>query len=216
MKIIFVTILLFLFDVSQSQPVVVYKRQTNFYNDFVNVVQFLAKNLDCSSIVFKTDNGKIEQRDCWLSYIPERPGPTTFKIYERRKSRLVLIDSIQINVFENTNPQVYLGNKTQGSISKKMMIAMGGIIAKMEVIEGHSEPIAVQGYTVIIHKANGSIISEQNTGNRYSEKLVQLFQDLQAGEKVSFINIKVKLFDGREINARPIEFAIEEDEESKK
>ncbi len=90
-----------------------------------------------------------------------------------------------------------------------MMIAMGGIIAKMETTEGHSESIAVKGYTVIVHKNNGAILSEQNAGNRYSEKLSQLFQELQTGEKVSFINIKVKIFDGREINARPIEFSIE-------
>lgn len=209
MKIIVVTLLVFFSHESLSQQVVVYKKQTSFYCQFGNVVRFFAKDMDCSSVVFRTDNGKIEQKDCWLSYTPERPGPTTLSVYRKSKSTLVLIDSIQINVFENTNPQVFLGYMAQGSVTKEMMIKMGGIIAKMETTEGHSEPIIVKGYTVIVHKNNGAILSEQNAGNRYSEKLSQLFQELQTGEKVSFINIKVKIFDGREINARPIEFSIE-------
>lgn len=206
---IVVTLLVFFSHESLCQQVVVYKRQTSFYCQFGNVVRFFAKDMDCSSVVFKTDNGKIEQKDCWLSYTPERPGPTTLSVYKKSKFKLLLIDSIRIVVYENTNPQVFLGNKNQGSVSKEMMIAMGGIIAKMETTEGHSESIAVKGYTVIVHKNNGTILSEQNAGNRYSEKLSQLFQELQTGEKVSFINIEVKIFDGRVINARPIEFSIE-------
>lgn len=209
MKALIVTILVFFFQESVSQQVVVYKSQTIFYCQFENVVRFFAKDLDCSSVVFKTDNGIIKQRDCRLSYVPERPGPTTLSVYKKTKSTLLLIDSINIIVFENTIPQVFLGNKSQGSVTKEQMIAMGGIIARMEVVEGHSEPIAVKGYTVIIRKNNGTILSEQNAGNRYSQKLIQLFQELQTGEKVSFINIEVKIFDGRVINARPIEFSIE-------
>lgn len=216
MKILFVTVLTFCLQNSFSQQVVVYKEQTNFYCNYANVVRFFVKDLDCSQVVFKTDNGKIDQRDCRLSYLPERQGPTTLRVYRKSESTLKIIDSIQFNVFANIDPRVYLGNMRAGLISKKRMIALGGLNARIETYEGHEEPIKLNGYTVVIHKQNGTILSERNTGNRYNEKVIQLLGDLQTGEKVSFINIEVKLFDGREINARPIEFGIEEDEESKK
>ena len=216
MKIVVVAFLLFLFQQTLSQPVIVYKKQTNFYCNFENVVRFFAKDLDCSQVVIKTDNGKIDQRDCRLFYLPERPGPTTLKFYRKSESTLKIIDSIQINVFANIDPRVYLGNKGGGVISKKMVLAFGGLIARIETNEGHEESIKLNGYTVVIHKKNGTIISERNTGNRYNEKLIRLLEELQTGEKLSFINIEVQLLDLREINARPIEFSIEEDVESKK
>jgi hypothetical protein len=172
-----------------------------------NYYRFIAKNIPCSRIVFKSDNGKFSQAGCKLFYYPDTAGNTTFKVYQKYTNRLRLVDSIHI-LIDYEEPTVTLGTKTGGIISKTEVLAIGGLIVRKYITEDHTEPITLIGYTMItLH--NDTTRSVHNTGNKYSDEAKSLLANLQPNDRLIFANIAATDRSKRTLLAKPIEFKIE-------
>ena len=175
---------------------------------FDNYYRFSVNEIPCSKIVFKSDNGKFDQDGCKLFYYPDTAGLTTFKVYRKYVDRLKLVDSIEIRVDENKEPQAYLGAKTGGIISKAKVLALGGLNARMYVNDYHANPVSLVGFTIIILHGD-SVQSIRNTGGIYSEQTKSLLANLQSNDKLIFAGIEATDRLKRAILAKPIEFQIE-------
>ena len=75
--------------------------------------------------------------------------------------------------------------------------------------EDHSEPISVESYSIVIHKADSSILYIWNSRNIFKANSIELLRALQPGEKMTFANIKVVFGESHEIIVKPNEFTIE-------
>lgn len=174
-----------------------------------NSVEFIANNTNCSSFLFQTDNGRITQTECRLFYIPERSGYTSIKVFRKHNSNLRLVDSIEIMVYQNLIAEAWLGSKSGGVIQKSELLAIGGIICTIRTREDHSERISIQGYTVIVHKADGRVEYSVNGDGKFNEVTKDIIEQLENGEKVTFTNFRVR---GNSENEKyivnPIEFVV--------
>lgn len=122
---------------------------------------------------------------------------------------MILLDSIEIMVYDNHTAEAWLGVKNGGVIAKKHLLDIGGVRVLLQTREDHSGPIVVNSYTVIAHKSDGAVLYVINIGNKFNEKAIQLLQDLVSGEKLTFTNIQVSYDKTRPLYVKPIEFAIE-------
>ncbi|HEY8971330.1 MAG TPA: hypothetical protein VIM64_19640 [Puia sp.] len=175
---------------------------------FENYYRFVVKDIPCSRIVFKSDNGKFDQNGCELFYYPDTVGMTTFKAYEKDADRLRLVDSVEVRVDEYKEPEARLGTKSGGIISKAEVLAMEGPNLRMYFNDFHSEQVVLISYTVIVLHGD-SVRSAHNTGDRYSEETRSLLEGLQSKDKLIFVNIEATDGRKRSLLAKPMEFKIE-------
>ncbi|OQP60379.1 hypothetical protein A3860_33915 [Niastella vici] len=193
-----------------SQKVIFYERKEAFYTNMENYVRYLVKDSKASSLVFKTDNGKIEPAQfAFLIFKPMRPGNTIIRIYQQQKNKLIPYDSINVMVYENNKAEALVGVKYGGAINKRELIAIGGLIGMYRTREDHTDPIPIKTYTIIFHKSDGTIQYQVNTGNRFNEPSIRLMNELQSGEKVTFTNIQAVIEGYPPLKVNPIEFTIQ-------
>src|SRR5579863_8300968 len=76
------------------------------YWPYENYYQFQVKNVPCSRIVVKADQGEISQSGCELTYHADSVGYTIFRFYQKSGIGLHLIDTVQFVV--RLNERVYL------------------------------------------------------------------------------------------------------------
>jgi hypothetical protein len=194
---------------SYSQRVVLYNRRRIAYTQMENYVSFYSKEASCSSLVIKTDNGLLTQRQCMFVFIPAREGRTVFKVYKDDGGHLKLWDSVEVMVYKNRIGEARVASKTAGSMSKDQLIAYGGVTVYVHTRDDHSEPISVESYSIVIHKVDNSILYGRNYRNIFETSSIDLLQKLQPGDRITFANIRVIIAESSEIIVKPIEFTIE-------
>jgi len=175
---------------------------------FDNHYRFIVKGIPCSQISFRSDKGKFDQNGCELYYYPDTSGMTTFKVYRKYENRFGLVDSIEIRIDENKEPDVRLGMKTGGTISKDEVLALGGLNARRYVNDSHAEPVVLIHYTVIVLHGD-SVMSVNNVGSRYSDQAKSLLARLQSNDILIFADMEASDRRKNSLKAKPIEFRIE-------
>jgi hypothetical protein len=209
MRLLKTILLLVLFGSACGQKVVLYSAKRFAKWPFENLFNFYIPDIPCSSVVFRCANGKIEQSACKVFYWPDSNTNTVFKVYNKKRGRMLLIDSIDIPVYEERTVEAWLGVRSGGVIAKKEAIALGGIIGREYVNDGHAEPVAIDSYMVITIGKNNSIESAQNFGNRYGTDALSLIDKMEPGDRLLFANIKAKDFSRRIISVKPLEFTLQ-------
>jgi hypothetical protein len=85
---------------------------------YENLYKFEVKDVPCSRIVVKADQGEISQYGCELTYQPDSLGYTVFRFYRKTSYGLHLIDTVLIGVRVNELVYPTLGDQTGGQISR--------------------------------------------------------------------------------------------------
>lgn len=191
-----------------SQKVILYEPQHAFYTKMENYVWYYAAGYKPSSLVFKTNNGKVSQFRNMLIFLPDTVGKAIFTIYKKQKGKQIPYDSLEVIVYENKSAEALLGTKTGGDIEKSLVVALGALIAKVSTRTTHSEPIRIKSYTIIFHKSDGTIQYYTNTGNRFNDKAFELIRELQSGERITFTNIQAECSWLPSLTVKAIEFTI--------
>ena len=208
MKLIKFSFLLILATNIQGQKTVLYMNKQVALWPFENRYMFYIPNSTCSSIIFKTDNGKINQDGCSLFYYPDTLKKTTFKVYKKTKNTLILFDSVQINVTINNKAQASIGMKSGGSISKKEVLAIGGLLVTKFISDSHEEPIRLISYKVITIRGD-AVESATNYGNHFSEKAIEIIKALGRNDKLLFVDINSEEQSNRPVCVAPLEFTLQ-------
>ncbi len=191
-----------------SQKVVLYEPKTSAkWPIRDNSYSFFIPNTSCDSIIFKCDNGEIVQNKCRIYYTPDSPVNTIFKVYRKEKGKLILVDTIPINVYETRETHARLGNHTEGTISKDEIIIIGGIIALTYISEGHAEGSRIMSYRIITIRGD-TIETAVNDGNRYNDKSIILLNKLKPADKLLITEITVRDFRNRVYQVKPIELIV--------
>jgi hypothetical protein len=192
-----------------GQNVVLYDVGVTCHTNMENYIRFYAKGVNENKLVFTTDSGKVTRYRNRLVFKTNRTGIAHFKVYKRRRGKLMLYDSVEVMVYENKYAEVRIGTKLGGDMEKRMLIANSALIAGVWTRESHTDPIGIESYTVIFHKSDGTVLVQKNTGNRFNEGTIQIMKELQSGERISFTNIQLnKSSYWPELEAKPIEFTI--------
>jgi hypothetical protein len=166
------------------------------------------KNLPCSKIVIKADQGQITQDGCELAYHPDSAGYAVFRAYRKSRHGLSLVDTVVIGV--RVNDQIYpeLGTHTGGPINKSEALAIGGILLEEFVNDSHAEFIHLISYKIIfIH--GDSISSIRNIGNRFSGQALGMLRTMQTNDKLIIVDIEASDIRRSSVSVRPVEFTIQ-------
>jgi hypothetical protein len=175
-----------------------------------NSYNFYIPNTSCDSIVFKCDNGKIVQNiqnKCRIYYTPDSLVNTIFKVYRKEKSKLILVDTIPIDVYETKETHARLGHHIEGTISKDEIINVGGIIAFTYISEGHAEGSKIMSYRIITIRGD-TIETAVNDGNRYNDKSITLLNKLKPADKLLVTEITIRDFRNRVYQVKSIELSV--------
>ena len=191
-----------------AQKVTFYEGRSTFFNHVLSYTNFYIPCESCDSFIFKTDNGEINQNNCRPIYRPNTLGKTTIKVYKKENNSLSLFDSIEVDVNELHEAEVYIGVKKGGQIDKRELIEPGALIAQVYTTEFHSENVSIKSFTIIGTKTDGIISSKNNIGNKFTEETKKIIANLHSGDKIAFINIEVTDFLDRKLVVKPIEFVI--------
>jgi hypothetical protein len=207
-KLIFLLSMLFQVRDAFGQRFLVTQANDNaIYVGIQNPIHLLAEGVPCKSIIVKSDNGTIESSgtDCWFTIQPQTLGIAKIEIFKRSGRKLVLIGSHSISVRAIPDPKPYVGNLKGGNAKKSVFIAMGGVIAKGEVV--HNDGL-VRSFSVAIYRDNRYFISMHNTGNRFEDSTVEILKLLRTGDRVVISSILAETSLGRSITLQPIEYCI--------
>jgi gliding motility-associated GldM-like protein len=210
MKLILILLFAVLWVPVWSQKVILYETRTTCKTLMENYIQFYTKGIDENSIVFKTDDGSVSQIRNTLIFKTNKPGIAKFKVYRKKKGKLLLYDSVEILVYENKYAEALIGVKKGGLIDKKQLIAIGAVVAGVWTRESHCDPVHITGYTVIFHKKDGTVQYQKNTGNRFNDSTIAYMNNLQPGELVTFSNIQVENEGWPGLQVMPVEFTIQQ------
>jgi hypothetical protein len=101
---------------------------------YENYYQFQVKNVPCSRIVVKADQGVISQFGCELTYHADSVGYAIFRFYQKSRIALRLIDTVLFVVRLNERVYLTLGATTAGQISKVEVLKIGGVLLREFVI----------------------------------------------------------------------------------
>lgn len=172
-----------------------------------NSYNFFVPNVPCDSIVFKTNNGRIEQNKCMVYYTPDTIKNTTFKVYKKTSIKLELIDSINITIKENKETYAMVGSNNGGLINKLTLIANGGIHVLSYYFEGHAIPSSVLSYRLTTFNDSNAFTTIV-FGSKYSEKAIEMLRATKENNSVLFSDIKIRTANNDTLNINPIQFII--------
>jgi hypothetical protein len=192
-----------------AQKVALFELGDGCHTLMENYLRVFAKDVDEKSLVFTSDSAKVSQQRNLLIFSTKQTGMVRFKVYTKRKGKLVIYDSVNVMVYENRYAEVRIGIKTGGKIEQKMLVAYGALYAGIWTRSNHTEPVRVENYTIVFHKSDGSVIVQKNTGNRFNEATIQIMKELQPGERITFTNIQLSgPSSWPQLEAKPVEFTI--------
>jgi hypothetical protein len=207
---IYTTIILFLaLKQVDGQKVILYNYKEFANRTLVNSYNFYVPGVPCDSVIFRSNAGKIEQYKCRLTFSPDTNSNAIFRVYKKINNKIMFVDSINIPVYQSYKTEIALGSRIGGgSISKNEVIANRGLIARLYMSDDHAESTHLLSYYAIVISKDGKVQSAQNTGNRFTPEVDSIFNLLRPEDKLIFADIELKDFDGKEIEAKPIQFTI--------
>ena len=174
---------------------------------YENLYKFEVKDVPCSRIVVKADQGEISQYGCELTYQPDSLGYTVFRFYRKTSYGLHLIDTVLIGVRVNELVYPTLGDQTGGQISRANVLAIGGVLLEEFVNDSHAITIHLISYKIIVIHGD-STWSIRNVGIKFCPEALALLQALQPHDKLIITDIEASDSKRTSIPVRPAEFTI--------
>jgi hypothetical protein len=178
----------------QLECVVANARENIIHVGIDNPMEVAVEKTSKSSICLTTDNGTITKTENGYMYImhPVRVGETKINVCKISKRDTIVVCTKFFRAKKLPSPVAYIGNLSEGVVSKKQLTAMGGIISRIEGFDINM-PLEVKEYLFVVIRDNTAIGVSKNFGPRYNDKTKALLQNLQAGDNVIVTGITVKM-----------------------
>jgi hypothetical protein len=164
----------------------------------------------CSNTIIKSRNGKISQvAGCQYLYQSNKPGTDTIDFFIKNGRHLKRIGQQVFDVLERPAPEANLSGLNGGTISKGFLLAQQGISARFFVSGvNHWEFCEIKSFTYIIIRSDSVLLSIQNPGFHFSEKVKAAMKNLEHGDIILISNLEGCLFQENK-KIKPLEFTID-------
>lgn len=166
----------------------------------VNVVYELVENplivavegCPCKEIRLTTDFGTINEDDtpCHYKYSSPRPGKATFTISRKEGTGYRKVGSMIYRVKRLPLPEATVGGIANGNMPADRFKVLLGLIA--EISGGWDLRAEVLSFQVEVIRNGQLLLSVQNAGPKFNDKLKAFMSGAQAGDLVSFRSIRCR------------------------
>lgn len=206
----FITILLFsTITYSQNFSISIERSQTA-YLGLDNRISCTVEGVPSDSILLSTDNGIITKVGFQnYNYRPSKIVDSKIIIKRKTKGNSVLVGEYSFMVKELPNPIAQVGGLGGGQISKKFLIAQGGVGAYPPNNLGFELRYQVQHFFITAIRNKQILFSKYVEGNQFAPDVHKLFDLLQKDDIITFSLIVAKKADRREVRVNALEFIIE-------
>lgn len=198
-----------LLTVAQSKKAAIFvARQNILYLGVDNPIVVALENTRTKKVQLTIDNGTIVKQETGkYSVIPFSVGPTIIRIFEIKRGKTILRDSIEFRAKPLPAPTPFIGLYRGDSIQKKQLLTMGGTIAKLLNSDFDVSFQVVHYQFIVIRDAVFQKLIP-NDGPRYNDAVKQAIEELKKGDHVLFTSILCKWPDGGVRLVQPMEFII--------
>ena len=169
---------------SFSQAVAVAAVRFNIlYVGVDNPLSIAVENVPTKSLIVKASKGTVTRvSGNHYIYHGSEPGEVDILVYKKEKGSLRELGKIPFRVTTFPDPTAFVGNLKGGKISKKTLIAMGGVIAKLENSDFEASA-RVDSFTVcILYKNSCEYKTFKNIRNKFNQQVLDAFKDLNHGD----------------------------------
>jgi GldM C-terminal domain len=208
-KIILIYCLLILAGAGLAQHISIASERLNeLYIGVDNPLSIVAENYPCSSIIVKTDNGKISGNSCQYIYRGGTGGRADIILYIKQKGRLKEIGRLPFRVKYVPDPIPKVGPSAGGNMRKEVLCAQHYIRSGIEAMDFEAG-YPIDSFKVCITRGDTCLYNEiQNTGDEFNAAVSSALCNTKEGDTVIFKNIWATASDGRKRLLNPILFYI--------
>jgi hypothetical protein len=181
--------------------------ENTVYIGLHNSIDFLVQEYPCDNFTLEADSTTIEPTHDPCSYLLKPIVPGKIKIHIRDKKTNKIVSEFTFRVRLLPPPVMRLAGKKNGEISKTVMKPQRGLIAILEgfPIDARFE---VLSFMVIVVRNKQVVFYHENTGAIFEPEVKNIFQSLQAEDKLVFVSAKYKAPDDRIGDLNCAEFSI--------
>jgi GldM C-terminal domain len=208
-RILFTCFLLTAIITGFSQHISIASERLNeLYIGVDNPLSIIAENYPCSSIIVKTDNGKISGKSCHYTYRGGTGGRAGIILYIKQKGRLKEIGRLPFRVKYIPDPIPRVGPSAGGNMRKDILCAQQYIRGGIETMDLDAV-YPIDSFKVCITRGDTCLYNEiQNAGGAFNDAVSNALCNTKEGDTVIFKNIWARAPDGRKRLLNPILFYI--------
>ncbi|HEY4147560.1 MAG TPA: hypothetical protein VGM41_01460, partial [Chitinophagaceae bacterium] len=180
--------------------------QNILYEGIPNSLEVKVIGSPCQSISLSTSNGRIEGVPCHYTCVPTKAGIAKITVWQKSHGKKKKFGESSFRVRPIPDPNMSIGWCPGGAITKKYIIAQGGLIAYPDGESGIDANFSVDSFHVIILRSDSVVFNHQSRGHRYDTESLLAFKDLQAGDMLLFTHIICRGPEGGRRRPNSLEF----------
>ena len=164
------------------------------YEELQNPISVSAPGFTSDEITINVEGGKYTKGANNGEYFVEvNKGAKLVKVHVSAKEdngKLVDMGYQEFRVKKVPDPVVKIGDITGGKVDKEVLLSIGRVMAVMKDFDFKDFNYTIDSYTVSTYR--GTFIDKQNKGPKFSDEVIALISNAQAGQRIQFQDICVK------------------------
>lgn len=164
------------------------------YEELQNPISVSAPGFTSDDITINVEGGKYTKSATNGDYFVEvNKGAKLVKVHVSAKDdngKMVDMGYQEFRVKMVPDPVVKIGDITGGKVDKEVLLSIGRVMAVMKDFDFKDFNYTVDSYTVSTYR--GTFIDKQNKGPKFSDEVIALISNAQAGQRIQFQDICVK------------------------
>ena len=164
------------------------------YEELQNPISVSAPGFTSDEISINVEGGKYTKGATNGEYFVEvNKGAKLVKVHVSAKEdngKLVDMGYQEFRVKKVPDPVVKIGDITGGKVDKEVLLSIGRVMAVMKDFDFKDFNYTIDSYTVSTYR--GTFIDKQNKGPKFSDEVIALISNAQAGQRIQFQDICVK------------------------
>ena len=164
------------------------------YEELQNPISVSAPGFTSDEITINVEGGKYTKGATNGEYFVEvNKGAKLVKVHVSAKDdngKMVDMGYQEFRVKMVPDPVVKIGDITGGKVDKEVLLSIGRVMAVMKDFDFKDFNYTVDTYTVSTYR--GTFIDKQNKGPKFSDEVIALISNAQAGQRIQFQDICVK------------------------
>lgn len=164
------------------------------YEELQNPISVSAPGFTSDDITINVEGGKYTKGATNGDYFVEvNKGAKLVKVHVSAKDdngKMVDMGYQEFRVKMVPDPVVKIGDITGGKVDKEVLLSIGRVMAVMKDFDFKDFNYTVDSYTVSTYR--GTFIDKQNKGPKFSDEVIALISNAQAGQRIQFQDICVK------------------------
>lgn len=164
------------------------------YEELQNPISVSAPGFTSDDITINVEGGKYTKGATNGEYFVEvNKGAKLVKVHVSAKDdngKMVDMGYQEFRVKMVPDPVVKIGDITGGKVDKEVLLSIGRVMAVMKDFDFKDFNYTVDSYTVSTYR--GTFIDKQNKGPKFSDEVIALISNAQAGQRIQFQDICVK------------------------